>query len=274
MSSPNTDPDVIFATPCFGFKIEPTHKKSATQTEWLLAKHGISSGYMERNGDCFVAKARSKLVTDFLQQFPQTQNFFFIDDDVGWPPPKVIEFLMNPYPIVCGAYPKKSKEVDFPVTLASKNGELIKNEYGHCLAMLAPAGFMRIKRDVLERLVETCNTFTDLEPDGEIHTFSNIFEAGRAEDGRFWGEDYTFTRKVQILGYDIWCDPDIEFDHSGHFTWRDSLGAHLETFAERARELYAQQQAGTLDETLMINYPRVRDEPAVSISDERGEAAE
>jgi len=256
---PTKDPDVIFATPSFAFKLEPIYKRSIVQTEWLCNRHGISTGHMERNGDCFVAKARSKLVTDFLQQFKETQHFFFLDDDIGWPAAKVVEFLMRPESILCGAYPKKSKEVDFPVTLAAQDGKLVRNENGAYLCTLAPSGFMRIHRHVLEHLAQACDTFTDLEPDGKIHAFHNIFEAGRSDDGRFWGEDYTFCKKAQKLGYDIWCDANIDFQHSGHYTWENNLMDHVGKFENVARDLFAKQQRGEPANPEGANYPRDRE---------------
>jgi hypothetical protein len=34
-------------------------------------------------------------------------------------------------------------------------------------------------------------------------------------DGAMWGEDYVFCQNAIDAGIDIWCDPNIVFDHAG-----------------------------------------------------------
>lgn len=233
-------PDVIFATPTLSHSFCVHYHRSIMETSWLCMANGITTGVMVRPGDCFVDKARNKLVTDFLREFPGTENFFFLDDDIGWPAEKVIEFLRRPDPIVAGAYPKKGEYRDFPCSLAldRDKGEIIESQ-GMVLAVLAPTGFMRIKRHVLEELQANSSVFEDITPDGDYASYSYIFETGRGHDGKFWGEDYTFCRKVIDRGHHIWIDPDITFKHQGIKTWEDRLSNHMTTFRRRAQMIHA-----------------------------------
>ncbi len=267
---PVDDPTIVFATPSYMHNYSAPYKRSIIQAEWLCAMHGYSTGHMERNGDCFIAKARSKLVTEFLHKFPTTQHFMFWDDDVGTEmPQKIIEFIHNPYPIVCGVYPKKSSEVDFPVSLVSEKGQLKRNEFGHYLANLAPTGFMRIRREVLIKLAEECNTFLDQEADGQVKEYFNIFESGRAEDKRFWGEDYIFCQKALACGFNVWVDPYIDFEHVGHHTWTDNLSRHIVEFENRAWNNYE----NSLAQGEMVQFPSEEDMKAARFREDM-EAAE
>lgn len=233
-------PDVIFATPTLSHSFCVHYHRSIMETSWLLMANGITTGVMVRPGDCFVDKARNKLVTDFLREFPGTQNFFFLDDDIGWPAEKVLEFLRRPDDVVAGAYPKKAEFRDFPCSLAlDRDAKTLIESEGMFLAVLAPTGFMRIKRHVLEHLQNTSSVFEDITPDGDYASYSYIFETGRGNDGKFWGEDYTFCRKVADLGYRIWIDPDIMFKHQGIRTWEDRLSNHMGTFKKRAAVIAA-----------------------------------
>lgn len=228
-------PNVIFATPTYSHSFVAHYMRSLQETQCLLTANGITWGCMVRPGDCFVDKARNKLVTDFLRVFPKTENFFFLDDDIGWTAEKALEFILRPDPIVAGVYPKKSEEVDWPCTFAvSHEGELIESE-GLILATMVPTGFMRIKRHVLEKLAAESNIFSDEAPGGERLDYHYIFECGRGEDGKFWGEDYTFCRKVTAAGLNIWVDPNITFKHQGVRTWEDRILDHLPTFRRRAK---------------------------------------
>ncbi len=239
-------PDVIFATPTLSHSFCVHYHRSIMETSWLLMAHGITTGVMVRPGDCFVDKARNKLVTDFLREFPETPNFFFLDDDIGWPPEKVLEFLQRPDDVIAGAYPKKAEYRDFPCSLALNpdTGELIESQ-GMFLAVMAPTGFMRIKRHVLETLVGKANVFEDITPEGNYEAYSYVFETGRGEDGKYWGEDYTFCRKIAAAGFHIWIDPDISFKHQGIRTWEDRLSNHIDRFRQRARIIHAGQDPGS-----------------------------
>lgn len=234
-------PDVVFATPSLTHSVSKRYNRSIIQTTWLLNKHGLTAGHMDRDGDCFIAKARNKLFGDFLAQFPTTQNFFFLDDDIGWPAEKVIEFLGRPEDVIVGVYPKKSQELDFPVSLAVQDGRLVERN-GLYLAILAATGFMRIRRHVIERLCAKARTFKDMEPNGAYRSYPSIFESGVGPDGLWWGEDYTFGRKWQETGGEIWVDPDIEFSHQGLNTWTGKLSDNMTILHEKAARIAPAQQ--------------------------------
>jgi O-methyltransferase len=241
MSEPNPPelcPNVIFATPTLSHSFSAHFMRSMQETLWMCAANGITTGCMVRPGDCFVDKARNKLVSDFLREFPGTENFFFLDDDIGWPPEKAIEFIRRPDPIVAGVYPKKSEEIDWPCTFAldKDKGDLIESQ-GLILATMIPTGFMRVKRHVLEKLCFESAVFTDQAPDGDLQEFFYLFESGRGGDGKFWGEDYTFCRKAQAAGYYLWVDPAITFKHMGLRTWENRILDHLPKFRERAKAI-------------------------------------
>ena len=234
---------VMFATPVLDHHVSIEHSKSMAEHEWILARAGITTGYMHYPGDCFVAKVRNKIVTDFLLKYPDATDLFFIDDDVGYPAAKVLEFLNRPEDVVCGAYPKRSEYLDFPCALAFDEitGALVERN-GLLKATLAPAGFMRIKRHVLEKLAADAEVRSRIFYDGdrtgpEVHQkrYYGIFEAGIGPDKLWWGEDFVFAQSWMRLGGEIWIDPDIEFTHRGTHAWKNTLGNHLEVYREKGK---------------------------------------
>lgn len=256
---------VMFATPTLSHHVSMEYHRSTIATEWLLRSAGITSGYMQQGGDCFVAKVRSKIATDFLRDHKEFTDLFFLDDDIGWPAEKVLEFLKNPADVICGAYPKKSDKTDFPCGLMfdKETGKMVTAEAAfvdhatgkhikttdYYLAKLAPTGFMRIKRHVLEKLAPLVKTFYDVEKEGEDSPqkeFYAFFEAGIGPDKLWWGEDFTFTERCRGIGISIWIDPDIEFTHRGSKKWTDKLANHLDTYREKGR-LAAEQERKSKD---------------------------
>ena len=97
-----------------------------------------------------------------------------------------------------------------------------------------PAGFMLIKRHVIERMIAH---FSHLyfEPKNEKLKHENgycLFDT-EIKDGEFWGEDYVFSRRVREAGFEIWIDPFVEFDHAG------TRGAFYQALTDKKEEVKA-----------------------------------
>jgi hypothetical protein len=231
---------VVLATPSFSHSVCLEYMKSALETCGLLMQSGISPRYSTRGGDQFIAKVRNKLVWQFMTDHPEADSIFFIDDDIGWPAQKVLEFIQRPEPILCGIYPKRQDDLDWPCALWSENGELCERD-GLVRLVSGPAGFMRIRREVFEVMLAQRGDggqvpwFNDMEKGGEVKTWPGLFTAGVGPDGWYWGEDYAFCRNAGACGFEIWADPDIHFTHRGPKVFEGSMAGSLEAFRERAK---------------------------------------
>jgi hypothetical protein len=245
MTDPTIDPrSVLFCIPSLAGKIDLDFSIAWDQTKALLMTNGIGHAVQVVRGDTFIDKARNRLVTHFLEDFPLAANLFFLDDDIGWPPEKVLEFLYRPEPILAGAYPMKTDEgaaQQYPLELAAKDGHLICRN-GLYLANWAPTGFMRIKRAVLEQMAASADVYVEPEIGGTTGVRYSLFEAGAMQpdagkDAEFWtskagsthrvvpwrGEDIYFCDRWRAMGGEIWVDPTIHFSHRGGKKWEGSL---------------------------------------------------
>jgi hypothetical protein len=231
-----------FCTPSLGHSVSLEYLKAHTETIVSCLRANIGMNWITRGGDQFVAKVRSKLVEEFLAT--DAENLFFLDDDIGWPAEKVVEFLNRPEPIIAGVYPKKQDTQDWPVSLVGEGGQLHERD-GLVQAAMIPMGFTKIHRSVLEALAVQLDAapegapvrFREVEADGQERTYRGFFNAGIGPDGLWWGEDHAFCQNVMGLGYEVWVDPDIEFTHRGQKKWMGTLAPSLETFRERALAL-------------------------------------
>lgn len=228
---------VAFATPSLNHSVAMEFLSSTLQSDWLLATNNYNRIYLNHCGDQFIAKARNKLVNDFLVNHPTVDNLFFIDDDLGWPAEKVLEFCERDEDILCGVYPKKSEEPDWPVVICGDDGELVEKD-GLIKCVRGPTGFMRIKRRVLEAMLPHAPMFLDMNIKGEPEQTPGFFASGVAPDGWFWTEDYIFCQNAAAAGFEIWCDPDIEFKHRGNRAWTGRIKDDLPTFRARARDVH------------------------------------
>lgn len=234
-------PVPIFATPSYSHSVTLDFLRSWTETSWLLFQNGIDHGRIDRGGDCFVDKVRNKFVQEFLDG--KGTDLFFLDDDLGWPAAKVLEFIERPEPILAGVYPKKADDMDWPVALDAnaETGELITDQ-GLYAAHFAGCGFLKIKREVLEAIVPHVPRFKDVELGGKIKEFPHVFQTCVNSDGWYQGEDVSFFRLAKQYGYDLWIDPDIHFKHRGGKSWEGKLSDHLGTFRERAKVAVAKSK--------------------------------
>jgi hypothetical protein len=261
---------VVFSTPTFARSPCIEYVVSMCQTQTMMTQMKIDHVTTLLGGDPYLAKVRNRLVGTFLSEYPKATDLFFLDDDIGWPPEKIIEFLNRPEDIVCGVYPKKQDAPEFPVTLELDNGQMIQKD-GLFLAHLAPTGFMRIKRHVLEKLAARSQKYQEVIPGGRTAIFWEIFqnrcvdmqiEALRTADidamskaelaahlkraigltvgqqnGEWWGEDYFFTQRWREMGGQVWVDPNIKFTHRGSKAWEADFGHTVRaTIAARQKE--------------------------------------
>ena len=230
---------VIFGVPCYSHTVSLGFWLSTLQLEGLLCQHGIAHGLIPLKGDPYLAKARNHIVTLFLDDFTPGTDLFFLDDDVSFPAEAVLRLLNHPADIVAGVYPHKNEIGTWPAEIASRDGRLIQKD-GAYLANLAPTGFMRIKRHVLERMAKDADTYPDRDATGRERRFYNIFECGYARGpGEWWGEDFAFIAKARGLGFDPYIVADIDFGHQGMREWTGNYGHAIAAWLEKQKEAAA-----------------------------------
>ncbi len=237
----------------------------------MLTKQGIDYVVSLLGGDPYLPKCRNRLAGTFLTDTPRATHLFFLDDDIGWPAAKVLEFLKRPEDIICGIYPKRDDNSSFPVTLKLDANHRMIEKDGLRLAQLVPTGFMRIKRHVLEKMAARSMKYTDILPGGESRMFWEIFQARLVDPkmeelrradldalsredaiahlkrslgvtvppelGTWSGEDYFFAERWREMGGEVWVDPDIEFTHRGSKAWKANFADSVRATAERDRRV-------------------------------------
>lgn len=219
---------VVFGIPCLSGNLSVGTHLSLQMACDDLVRHGFNYGVLVRPGDPYLSKVRSKIASNFLKDYPQAEALFFIDDDVRFPPHKILEFMQRPEPVLAGLYPMKDDNISFPAHLATdiKTGKVIERD-GLVRAVMVPTGFLRIRREVLEIFARDVPKFTDAEADGQVHTYSHIFQMGMEPDGGFIGEDVKWCKMWTEGGGEIWIDPDIQFGHRGYKEWKANFKDYL-----------------------------------------------
>lgn len=212
-------PYVFFAIPTFDAKLAFECAGSLMGAAAKLTEHGVSSTVFFLPRLQFIDVARNIQVTEFLQNHDDKTHLFFIDDDVGFPSEKVVEFIARDKDVIAGVYPlkKDGNKVEFPAEVDYTNNEITEDN-GLVKALHAPCGFMCIKRHVLEKLASEAETYAFYHADEGEKTIFDIFKRGPF-DGKYYGEDTLFCDLVRQAGFEVWIDQHIKFSHQGTKSW-------------------------------------------------------
>lgn len=205
---------VFIATPAYSGKVTIPFALSFADTVTTLTLHGIQVTPMITASGSLLVAERNRLIQAFWES--DATHMLCIDSDLGWPAQAILAMLDADKDFVAGIYPARSDQYCFLFRPEKNKDDTIVQEK-HLLKMqYIPAGFMLLKRSVIEKMR---NKHPDLyyEPKDKRNNPEPgyCFFNTEVYEGEFWGEDFVFCRKAREAGVDIWVDPLIQFNHAG-----------------------------------------------------------
>jgi len=248
---------IFIATPCFGGQIGEPYFRSMMRLAILCNKYEIQYTVSTLANESLITRGRNTLTSFFMENKSAT-HMFFIDADIEFNPEDVLRMVAYDKPIVVGAYPKKA--INWTSILgAARNGELketpdtieghssnyvvnfdfLKDTDGNQSPQVhvsdnlvklkdAGTGFMCIQKEVIQKMFEK---HTDLKYVNDINVdmkfepyMYSLFDCIIDPDSRrYLSEDYTFCRRWQEMGGEVWLDPRTALNHVGHYTFRGNI---------------------------------------------------
>ena len=222
---PASTPTLFIATPCLDGNVSAHYTASLVRTMSALQREGWRSPQIEFEiGNSLIADARNKLVSRFLAS--DCSDLVFIDADLSWSADDLLRLVSYDAPFVAGAYQRKSRaKIDFAV----KFGASIGMDAQRLIAVeRVGTGFMRLRRDCLERLVAAHPELRLHNPAAPADTnFHALFDTGIV-DGQFVGEDFLFCDRWRAIGGQVLIDPAMNFGHHGAATYDEQLLKYLQ----------------------------------------------
>lgn len=208
---------VLLATPAYGTTSAAYTFAIAGSREALHAA-GIQTAYLLLQGNCHVDDARNSIVRDFLES--DCTDLVFLDSDVDWEPPALVQLCRRDLDIVGGVYAyRREGGENMPVRMmagAEETEELLEVEG-------LPTGFMKIKRHVLEKMAAVAPRYFD-----KIYETALVFDRPTPGDDKTrWGGDVDFCNRWRAMGGRIWADKELRLGHTATIVVRDSLAAHI-----------------------------------------------
>lgn len=211
---------VFLAVPAYG-QVPPLFAYSLTRSVAVLQDAGFDVEYAFLTGNCHVDDARNKLVQAFLAS--KCGDFVFLDADLGWRPSDLVKLLGFDRDVVGGTYPLKQLEDGFPVRFIP--GEIWSDSDGLIEVDGLPTGFLRFKREALEKLAAKAIKYR-IKGSDDVGEIPLIFERTVVNGGRVSG-DYSACAKWRKLGGKIYLDPSFFMEHVGEKVWSGNVGSYL-----------------------------------------------
>ena len=231
----------LIATPCYGGMLHDSFFLSMFETSGICGQIGLPLHVRSISGESLITRARNELVGLFIEQ--DFSHLFFIDADIEFKPYDFFKLIAHDQDVVTASYPIKvvnwsgikpstclSYE-DFQrhtaVYVSNVKPDSITNGANKTLWEVhdAGTGFMCIKRHVIEKMIEaypetaykSVQTYPGL-PVKEVRRWA-LFDTEIDDNGRYLSEDYTFCRRWQKLGGQVWLDPDVSLNHTGTYIY-------------------------------------------------------
>jgi hypothetical protein len=243
----------FIATPCYGGQLNEPYFRSVIKLMTFFNGHSIPLAFGTIANESLVTRARNVLLAYFLAS--DYTHLLFIDADIEFNVEDVLKLYVHDKDVIVGAYPKKgvawdrirsnildpnNKEKtltdrdiaaygsDYAINFKfiNKEQKTIAVENGIIKLHDAGTGFMMIKREAILKMIKAYPEFkynNDVNINNESlkdHFYAMFDTSIDPVDRRYLSEDYTFCRRWQEIGGDIWLDPSISLNHYGHFCFQ------------------------------------------------------
>jgi len=241
---------LFIATPCYGGMLTEAYFRSMVRTLTFFNQHQIPVAFGTIANESLVTRARNVLVAYFLQS--NYTRLLFIDADIEFQVEDVLKLIAHNKDVCVGAYPKKgvnwqrireavmtngqapmddrsiaASGSDYAINFKFVNADMkqIAIENGVIKLHDGATGFMMIKREAIDKMIVA---YPDLKYNNDLNTPPDLQDFFYAffdtmidpKDRRYLSEDYTFSRRWQNIGGDIWLDPSISLNHFGSFNFQ------------------------------------------------------
>lgn len=211
---------VMFAIPCYEQKVFASTMVSLMGAVQRISQRGWGVGVETFGGNGGIHIIRNWFCARFLES-PCT-DLFFLDSDVSCHPDSIVRLIEHDVDVVLGLYRTRSE----PERYAFLSYDPLTVENGLMRTRTGPAGFLRIKRHVIQKMADslTEDQWATMPASGErVPTLFDFVQ----RKGHYVGEDAFFFLKWEELGGKTWIDPDIELAHMGVQPFTSIFGESL-----------------------------------------------
>lgn len=204
-------PKVCFCTPTFFSKPKEYFSKSLEASIPLVREAGWEEGCAVEMGNGYISYARALLLSRALEW--GADYIFYLDHDLSWEPAALLKVLQAPGDVVAGTYRFKSPDEEYMGSpLFDSEGKVPVRRDGMISMLKVPAGFLKLSRTAVEMIIAQYPQL-DFSRADKPHMY-DVFNHGVILKTWF-GEDYAFCFRWNLMKQKIWCVPDLNINHHG-----------------------------------------------------------
>lgn len=218
---------IMIATPAYDGKVHAQYANALAETCSMLCSQGISIDLFICPSGSLLCAERNRIMKRFMES--DCTHILCIDSDLGWPALAVDAMIKHNVDFVAGVYPARKAKMFLYRACFNADGSLQTNGVNLVKMEAVPAGFMLIKKEVIQKVIELNPDLYFRPKDPNAPDGYALFNT-MLIDKEFWGEDFVFCRLVLAAGFDIWADPAIQFDHDGN------IGMFAEILTNREKQ--------------------------------------
>lgn len=229
---------LMIGTPCYGGFITAPNFNSALKLRDYCGKNGIRLSFAMPWGDALVTRARQSIAAYFLDD-PTATHLLYIDADISYEVDQVLRLLKFNRDVCAGLYPAKKYDWELIRKKALAGGEFLESAglayvynrkephetvEGFGKVTLAGTGFLMIQRRVLEAMAKQYPKlkYKVAGPQGEKEQYA-FFNCMVDEKGVYLSEDYSFCKRWNDMGGEIWADFESRLGHTGPEMFKGDL---------------------------------------------------
>jgi len=242
----------LIATPCYGGMVHEGYLRGFSSFIAAAIDLDMKINLATVINESLVTRARNELVKYLMNS--DSTHLFFIDADIQFKAEDVLQLLSHDQDIVVASYPLKGVRWDYlsDTDIASvktvdelrqrttsyvvnykfsteenRQKGIVNVRNGLVELDVAGTGFMCIKRHVIEQMIDAMPEIEYRKEENHLQGINDdgvrwaIFDSEiDPERGYFLSEDYTFCRRWQRLGGQVWLDPTITLTHWGTYAFQ------------------------------------------------------
>ena len=222
-------PLVVVATPFYDHSVRVQY--NAAQWALMGSPHAEMLGTEEERTTIYqshdVCLGRARCVRDFLRLGRGTHLLFWDSDVCGDVGAAVRGMLAEGVGCIGATYPKKhirpDGDVDFCLSTAGQSLAVQGNRAALPPMGFVGAGFLLLSRPLLERMSThyfDALFFEDEDDSTTVDLFAKIRERDHGGRMRSRPEDFSFCRRVALMGETVWLYTGAAMDHVGMHVFR------------------------------------------------------
>lgn len=260
-----TKPHILIGTPCYGGMLHEGYMHSMIATILALPQFNIEVSLKTITNESLVTRARNHIADSFLENKTFT-HLLFIDSDISFSYKQIVRMVQFNKELVIGSYPHKAydwtsiyniikKKEDLTIkeleaSILRYSGSMLseKNNDNNNFSLIedngfvkgwwdCPTGFMLIRRDTFEKMIDKIgkeisyiNDLPQTSADGlsVIINEKTQYAFFNAEvdptTRRYLSEDYLFCKRwINCCNGEIWIDTRSQLTHTGTWSFKGDL---------------------------------------------------